>query len=261
MTDYSKLSDEELQAIIDKGPQPSQQPQQEQSAAPDYSKLSDDELQAIIDKGPQQQSQDNRSFYQRNVKPFALEVAKGVPIAGAFVPQTPDMTDFEQRHPYVARGANIGGSAAGTAAAALAAPEAFGLGVATPWALRLLGGVGTNAVMNREDALLRGKSEEEANKAALIGGLGGAIPGMTTLGPKTTALLADKIVPWGATGAAVAHSLHSGSVGEALMALGGGHFAKPTLSEATRRIVSSGYGANPASLAGYDALHKAVSGQ
>lgn len=48
VTDFSKLSDEELQAIIDKGPQ------QLQAVAPDYSKMSDEELQAIIDRGPPQ---------------------------------------------------------------------------------------------------------------------------------------------------------------------------------------------------------------
>jgi hypothetical protein len=59
--------------------------------------------------------------------PFAKEVAKGVPIAGGFVPQSEDMTRYEQEHPTTATLANVGGAVLSTLPAFAAAP-AMGLG-------------------------------------------------------------------------------------------------------------------------------------
>ena len=152
-----------------------------------YSAANPSTVAAQYDDLPSSFAAANPSYYQRNVKPFAMEVAKGVPIAGSYVPQTPGMSDFEQRHPWVAKGANIGGGVLGTGAVAAVAPEAFGL-EAVPWLAKapsLLGwgsrtaaGSASNAVLSRGDALARGKSQEQADAEGRIGALTGLAPAL-----------------------------------------------------------------------------------
>ena len=84
------------------------------------------------------------------------EAARGIPIAGAAVSQTPEDTQFQQEHPGVTTGARITGAIAGTAPAILAAPELFGLGAAGIGVRSLMGGA-TNALIGGTDAAVRGQ--------------------------------------------------------------------------------------------------------
>ena len=181
------------------------------------------------------------SFYERNAKPFAMEVAKGVPIAGAYVPQTPGMTAFEQNHPHWAKGANYGGTALGVGAAATAAPEAFGINAAYPFLVRLLAGSASNGLLSRADASARGASPEDADRAGKVGmatGLAPALLGRVVnpgMGPQTAEAIVDKGIPWAATLAGAGKGVMDGDIMPALEGLiAGGVSAAPTIANSMK---------------------------
>lgn len=102
--------------------------------------------------------------------PTMKEVARGVPIAGAAVSQTPEDEKFQQEHPYVTSGARIAGAVGGTAPAILAAPELFGLGAGGLLARSAMSGA-TNSAIGATNAAVRGEPVAPA-------GLTGAAFGM-----------------------------------------------------------------------------------
>lgn len=83
--------------------------------------------------------------------------AKGVPVAGAYVPQTPDMTEFEEKDPMGASIAKGLGGVAATIPIALAAPELMGVGGAM-WA-RAPTAFASQAGLSYADALARGDKQ------------------------------------------------------------------------------------------------------
>jgi hypothetical protein len=161
MTDFSKWTDEQLEA-------------RRQELLGQKSRLEG----SVVNKQPAAPLPADRSFYARNVDPFGMEVAKGVPIAGGAVTQTPDMTDFENRHPYVAGAANAAGTLAGMAPISRAGTA---LVEGLPWAARAFGGITGNAGVAAADAKARGASNDDAGMAVL---LAAALHGGQTVGSK-----------------------------------------------------------------------------
>ena len=90
------------------------------------------------------------------------ETAKGVPIAGALVEQTPEMTAYEQAHPGRAAVSKGIGATAAMLPAMAAAPELFGAGVAQSLRERIGMGAASSGLTQFADSKARGKSAEEA---------------------------------------------------------------------------------------------------
>jgi len=118
----------------------------------------------------------------RQVEAGAGEMVKGVPVAGAYAPQTPDMTQLEQEHPDYAKGARAAGALWGTAPLMMAAPAAMGLegGLAA----RTLAGSGSSGLLQGADTYARtgdvDQALHDARRAATIAGI--ATPVMSAAG-------------------------------------------------------------------------------
>jgi hypothetical protein len=129
-------------------------------------------------------------------------------------PYEPSLAGFQdvtnasaQEYPKTTAASNIAGSLLGTSAGMVAAPAAFGVGVANPLAAAALSG-GTGAGLSAADVAARGGNAEDVKNSALWGGgLGAAAPligqgvaafgrgvGNATIGtlPEETAQLAER---------------------------------------------------------------------
>lgn len=106
-----------------------------------------------------------------------FEAAKGVPVYGSMVPQTPAMTQFEQNNPDTARGMQAEGAILATLPLTAAAPGAFGVGAGQSLAARVGAGALSNAALSGADTAVRGGSAEDIAGSAGIGaGIGGGVP-------------------------------------------------------------------------------------
>lgn len=105
------------------------------------------------------------------------EAAKGVPVAGAYVPDTADTKKFEQDQPVLAAATRGIGSALALAPAMAIAPEVFGFDAAGSLLGNTLTGAITGGTISAADAAARGESAADIGKQAITGGLtGGAAP-------------------------------------------------------------------------------------
>ncbi|TIX16678.1 MAG: hypothetical protein E5V41_12745 [Mesorhizobium sp.] len=130
---------------------------------------------------------------------FLNAIGEGIPIAGPYVDKgltataagigslltgepaskvNQEMTDIQQEsraaHPIARTAGNVTGAVAGTLPAMAAAPELFGIGVAsTP--LRLLASTGSGAALNGADAAVRSGGD---TRSTLVGGGMGALTGL-----------------------------------------------------------------------------------
>lgn len=124
----------------------------------------------------------------------ARQIAKGVPIAGGFVPQNEEMTEMEQNWPGATKAANISGNVLGTAGpvGALTKGTQF---------MRLPGQVaahaGMGAGMNMADVAARKGFDAEGKDFAIEGTKGAVFGG---LGP-----ILNKILSPGKTDAQILH--------------------------------------------------------
>jgi hypothetical protein len=104
----------------------------------------------------------------------AGEFLKGVPVASAAVPQTPDMTKYEQEHPTGAAVWKGAGRLAALAPVMAAAPEVLGAGAGQGLAARTAIGAGSNAAIEGGDTYANtgdvNKSLEAAKNAAITAG-------------------------------------------------------------------------------------------
>jgi hypothetical protein len=104
------------------------------------------------------------------------EMAKGVPIAGAWAPQTEGMTELEKQSPGLARIAQGTGGALATAPLTMMAPWAFGLGEGgglAGAATRAATGATSGAIINATDTAVRGGGLKDIAHSAEIGAAGG----------------------------------------------------------------------------------------
>jgi len=120
----------------------------------------------------------------RQVEAGAGEMVKGVPIAGAYAPQTPDMTQLEQEHPDYARGARAAGALWGTAPLMMAAPEVFGADAALPLLDRTASGIASSTALQGADTYARtGDVKQAAQDARTAGTIAGiATPAASVAG-------------------------------------------------------------------------------
>jgi hypothetical protein len=109
--------------------------------------------------------------------PMGMEAAKGVPVAGAYVPQIPEMTALEQEHPSYATAAKIEGGILGTLPMIGAAPEAFGASAGQGLLARTLLAGGSNAGLSAADTAARGGNADVIKNNAMLSALiGGGFP-------------------------------------------------------------------------------------
>ena len=105
------------------------------------------------------------------------ETAKGVPIAGGAVEQTPAMDQYEKDHPGRAMVAKGIGAAAATVPAIAAAPELFGAGAGQTLASRAGFSALTNGTIAGADKTARGGNADDVKHSALVAALiGGGVP-------------------------------------------------------------------------------------
>jgi hypothetical protein len=150
---------------------------------------------------------------------FLNSVGEGIPIAGPLIDKgltataagigsmltgepvskvNQEMTDIQQEsraeHPIARTAGNVTGAVAGTLPAMVAAPEAFGIGVASA-PLRYGASIGSGALISGGDAAVRsGGDTKEALKGGLIGaGLGLAAPLAAPLIGKGVKAVADNV--------------------------------------------------------------------
>lgn len=120
-------------------------------------------------------------------------LVKGVPIAGRFVPQTPELSEFEKEHPYVSKGLNIAGGTAATLPLAAGASMASGAGFLPQWA----GQTAVAAPLNILDTLAqKGKNitDEDIKRDILMGAGTSVIPaGVTKIFGQTARKLPEDI--------------------------------------------------------------------
>lgn len=76
-------------------------------------------------------------------------LVKGIPIAGRFVPQTEELSEFEKKHPYIAKSLNVAGGTAATLPLAAGASMASGAGFIP----QLAGQTAVSAPLNVLDTL------------------------------------------------------------------------------------------------------------
>ena len=114
----------------------------------------------------------------------AGEFLKGIPVASAAVPQTEEMTKYEQEHPTGAAMWKGAGRLAAIAPVMAAAPEVLGAGAGQGLIARTLAGAGSNAAIEGGDTYANtgdvNKSLKEARNAALTAGI--ATPLMSVAG-------------------------------------------------------------------------------
>jgi len=126
------------------------------------------------------------------LQPSLKQAAIGVPIAGGFVPQTPEDTKFQTEHPYVTAGARTAGAIAGMAPAIMAAPELFGIGAGGILGRSLMSGA-TNALIGGTDAAVRGQPVSPA--ALTSGAVGMVVPYGAQVGGYAAGQVGNKIEP------------------------------------------------------------------
>ena len=160
MTGIQDLSDEDLQALYAKSapaaaPAPAPAP---------LGSLSDDDLvkhwQASKQSQPPQDPHPWLTSFAKGVtglikSPAPREFAKGVPVMGGLIPQTPEMTQYEQEHPWKSGALNMAGGMAAMAPLAMAAPEVFGARMGLRGLLQgsaAMGGIGAADEATREVA-------------------------------------------------------------------------------------------------------------
>lgn len=101
------------------------------------------------------------------------EITKGLPVAGALVPQSDRMTALEKNNPGAVSALNTMGSAIGTIPLMAAAPEAFGVGAGQSTAARLGLGAVSNGGIAAADTAARGGDlgdiATNAGESALMG--------------------------------------------------------------------------------------------
>ena len=149
--------------------------------------------------------------------------ARGVPLAGGLVPQTQEMTDYEQSHPGRAGMTQVLGSMVGMAPAMAAAPVAFGLKGSqalanapriAQWGSRVGLGTATNAGVSAADqatreALAPTTGTQPGDPTALLRGLGLPSTGSPTGDAALTAGLAN--LTGEGIGAAVGKGIYPGA--------------------------------------------------
>ena len=107
----------------------------------------------------------------------AGEFLKGIPIAGAAVPQTGSMTGFEKEHPIGTMAAQAAGATMVMAPLVAAAPEIFGAGPGQAILTRIVGsGLSGGGIAAADTAARGGGPEEIAQNAATGAAIGAAIP-------------------------------------------------------------------------------------
>ena len=141
------------------------------------------------------------------------EAAKGIPVAGAFVPDTAETKEFEESHPGLAAATRGVGSALSMAPAIAMAPEVFGLGGAGLLPSLAAGG-SSGAVIGAADAAARGQPIVQGGVTGAVEGAGGVVGGKllggvfkgiaNLLSPKAQGALAGvdpKALEWASTAA------------------------------------------------------------
>jgi hypothetical protein len=106
---------------------------------------------------------------------WTTHVAKGIPIAGNYVEDTPNSKALEENHPWVAKGLEIGGNAASMVAPAGAVSKgaaAIAPGRTLEAILQTILGGGTAAA---NTATKEGSTSDDVKTSALLGGAGGAM--------------------------------------------------------------------------------------
>jgi hypothetical protein len=103
---------------------------------------------------------------------YASEMMKGVPVGGNFVPQTPEMSQYEEEHPVASGALKLGGGALATAPlSALGVGAGAGLGALGSAALTT-GGLSAADTATAE-ALNNGVGNIDWGKVGLSGAIGG----------------------------------------------------------------------------------------
>lgn len=92
-------------------------------------------------------------------KKISPSVVKGIPIAGRYVPQTKELTEFEQNHPYMSKGLQIAGGTAATLPLFGGASKIMGEG----FGRQFMGQMGVSAPMNVADTLARKGKDTSIN--------------------------------------------------------------------------------------------------
>lgn len=114
-------------------------------------------------------------------KKISPSLVKGIPIAGAYVPQTPELSEFEKNHPIVSKGLNIAGGTAATLPLTGAASMAMGGGFIP----QVAGQMGVNIPLNMGDTLAKKGSDYGYGDAAndMLWGAGTSLipPGVSSL--------------------------------------------------------------------------------
>ncbi len=106
-------------------------------------------------------------------------LTKGIPVAGKYVPQTPELTEFEKDHNRLATGLHVAGAIGSTLPASGAAAARAGGGFFN----QLMGQTAVNAPLNAADLIAEkgsGATAKEGAGALAIGAASGALPALMT---------------------------------------------------------------------------------
>ena len=124
---------------------------------------------------------------------YAGEFMAGVPLAGAAMPQTEEMTRVEKEHPRGAAAARMAGAAVAMAPLMEAAPGAFGLRAGQAFWPAAGASAASNATISGVDTALRGGDWKDVRKSAEWGaGLGA---GLGVIAPRVVGTAAD-VLRW-----------------------------------------------------------------
>ena len=123
------------------------------------------------------QEQDAQTGNTPGLLDLQTEAAKGIPIAGAYVPDAPGSKQLEAEHPTLSKVAHAAGAAVALAPAMMAAPALFGASPTASLLANSLAGAGSGTALSAADEAARGGSWTDMGKAAIAGGItGGALP-------------------------------------------------------------------------------------